>query len=882
MRAFRDDSQLGDSTRFNRLFVSILPGLRRLARRRIKGERAGHTLQSGDLVHRVWLRLRLRAGAIADSAHLFRRARRVMTWILADHGRGRNVREPRGDRRRVPLEPISDPRQDPERRIESLALDEALAKLEGLDRRAATVVRMRREGYSIREISERLRISSSSVEKDYAHCAGLVASGVELVGKMGASASGREGLAMTPDRRERAKSIFDRARALPPDQHRPFVERECAGDDALRDEILELLDHDARAGRDGFLSAGGTGEPGPGSGTAPPSGEAYDSALLETPNIPFVYVSRIRPTPGKTVSAPPLGRVVGFSPDEGLIDEPQLYWDLQKTLRRRLLGGAWIYAWAFLLFSAWDTFSVETGDFWARARLASEWIVALAALASVPIFRFWKDCPVEWMYRITKVVLFATAAFLTCYEVENLRAEGWLAAAEGGKLAAVLEPTVDSIAFRWFVILVAYGFFVPDPAVGPAPARPDRGPMDGVRRKVLRLVMPRTRANLGTWLNAITVWSLVLALLVAAWDGTFLLVIGPWFELALWLVVARAMASYGTYRLMQVETQAAEARELGMYRIERQLAEGGMGAVYFSRHPRLKRPCALKTIRPDQLSDAAIRRFEQEVQTTAALQHPNIVTIYDYGRTNTGVHYYVMEYLEGPNLSRLVRAEGPLPPGRVVHLLRQVALALAEAHWAGAIHRDIKPSNIITARVGRHYDCAKLLDFGLVKPVSGSEAGGVSGRWQVLGTPDYMSPEQARGPDVDHRCDIYSLGAVSYFLLTGKPPFGGHHWLDVIDKHLREDVTPPSRLRPEVPAELEAVVLRCLQKDPADRYQDADALAEALAGCDCWRRWTDERQRAWWEGYHHHPGRPSGHDGDRAARQPVPGMGSTESAAGSD
>ena len=201
-----------------------------------------------------------------------------------------------------------------------------------------------------------------------------------------------------------------------------------------------------------------------------------------------------------------------------------------------------------------------------------------------------------------------------------------------------------------------------------------------------------------------------------------------------------------------------------------------MGEVYLAEHQLLKRPCAIKLIRPDRAGDPrALARFEREVRTTARLSHPNTVEIYDYGRTEDGTFYYVMEYLSGLSLADLVERHGPLPPGRAIYLLRQACGALAEAHAAGLVHRDLKPANIFAARRGGLHDVAKLLDFGLVLPTAEPVAPPSSaGTATIAGSPLYMAPEQATGDArPDARSDLYGLGAVAYYLLTGRAPFEG-------------------------------------------------------------------------------------------------------------
>ena len=216
---------------------------------------------------------------------------------------------------------------------------------------------------------------------------------------------------------------------------------------------------------------------------------------------------------------------------------------------------------------------------------------------------------------------------------------------------------------------------------------------------------------------------------------------------AVFLLTLAAISAFGAHTISRLRQQVVEARQLGQYRLGRRIGSGGMGDVYLAEHQLLKRPCAVKLIRPGELKKAGtIKRFEREVRINATLSHPNIVEIFDYGRTEDGVYYYVMEYLPGLSLAELVARHGPLPPERAVYLLRQVCLALHEAHEAGVIHRDIKPSNIFAARRGGRDDVAKLLDFGLVQPVPPTHLSADPSRvGQIVGTPLYISPEQAMG-----------------------------------------------------------------------------------------------------------------------------------------
>ena len=313
----------------------------------------------------------------------------------------------------------------------------------------------------------------------------------------------------------------------------------------------------------------------------------------------------------------------------------------------------------------------------------------------------------------------------------------------------------------------------------------------------------------------------------------------------LFLVIGTALAIYGSFLVNGLRTELHEARKFGQYQLVRKLGEGGMGEVYLAEHQLLKRPCALKLIKPEAGADPiALARFEREVQSAARLSHPNTIEIYDYGHTDDGTFYYVMEYLQGLSLADLVRRAGPLPPGRVIYLFRQVCAGLAEAHALGLVHRDLKPANVFVAVRGGESDVAKVLDFGLVKLTQDPGAAELTGEMTVSGTPMYMAPEQAVGDrSLDARADIYALGAMMYFALTGRPPFTGETAFAVMMAHARDPVVPPSQVRPGVPADLEQVVLRCLAKKPGDRFPTVKALGEALAACRSAADWGAEPGR---------------------------------------
>ncbi|MDP1562096.1 MAG: serine/threonine-protein kinase [Pirellulaceae bacterium] len=306
-------------------------------------------------------------------------------------------------------------------------------------------------------------------------------------------------------------------------------------------------------------------------------------------------------------------------------------------------------------------------------------------------------------------------------------------------------------------------------------------------------------------------------------------------------------ATWGVYSIGSLRSEAFSAKQFNQYRLSRQLGSGGMGEVYVGEHLLLKRPCAIKVIKPQQASDPKmLERFEREVRSTAKLTHWNTVAIYDYGRAEDGTFFYVMEYLPGLNLSQIVKMFGPLPPGRVVHLLVQICDALAEAHHHGMVHRDLKPANIFASKRGSKYDVAKLLDFGLVRRIVRREAQ-ADGLQPAVGSPLYMSPEQSMGRSMDHRSDIYSLAVTAYYLLTGQPPFRHSEPLKVLRAHANEAPPTFESLNVPVPKDLSRVIFKCLSKSPDDRFPDVDSLRHALLECQCTADWNWHHAAQWWK-----------------------------------
>ena len=324
------------------------------------------------------------------------------------------------------------------------------------------------------------------------------------------------------------------------------------------------------------------------------------------------------------------------------------------------------------------------------------------------------------------------------------------------------------------------------------------------------------------------------------------------------------------YASVHKQEAAAPVEKLGPYVVHRKLGAGGMGEVYLAEHQLMKRLCAIKLINPDQARNRDMRNsFEREAKATAQLTHWNTVEIYDYGTSDDGRFYYVMEYLNGVNLWQFVQKYGPMPPGRVVYVLKQICDALFEAGCAGLVHRDIKPSNVFLTERGHSFDVAKLLDFGLVQPVSKDPVTIKNTSRKLHGSPSFMCPEQAVGATPDNRGDLYSLGAVAYFLLTGRPPFVDDNPIMLIVAHATTPVPTFDEIGATVPEDLANVILTCLERDPADRYASARELRIALEDCDCSHDWTWQNAEEWWSEYK--PGQEEDDADDPTCEQTVIG-----------
>jgi serine/threonine-protein kinase len=338
----------------------------------------------------------------------------------------------------------------------------------------------------------------------------------------------------------------------------------------------------------------------------------------------------------------------------------------------------------------------------------------------------------------------------------------------------------------------------------------------------------------------------------------------PSFSLTIYLIApnfgAAGLAVLFSRVIYRLGTDARRARELGSYQLVELLGRGGMGEVWRAKHRMLARPAAIKLVTPEALGGknkdelSVLKRFEREARATAMLSSLNTIHIYDFGRTADGTLYYVMELLDGVDLETLVEQTGPLPPERVVFLLRQVCASLAEAHSSGLIHRDIKPANIYVCRLGDRHDCVKVLDFGIVAIRDDAEgataATRLTGENAIAGTPAYMAPETVTDADkVDHRVDIYALGCVAYWLVTGELVFDGETAVKIIFGHMEETPVPPQeRMGSSLPDGLQELILDCLAKSPNDRPSSAAEIADRLDAIVLADPWTEARAKKWWKG----------------------------------
>ena len=614
---------------------------------------------------------------------------------------------------------------------------------------------------------------------------------------------------MNAERWGRVGELFDLSASLPPSERAEWLRSACVDDDHLRAEVESLLAHDSQADRDGFL-------PGPEVATPSPRAEA-DQPPQTVRRAAADTETTFLPRPGSTDATDGFAPKAAITSDRGTRAEEDTRSVVQSRLRTLPLIHILIFGVVLLVRPL------------VLGRNPGVIVVLFGAVATtfvgVAFFLSARRFSLGWLRGIEAAMTLTLAGLLIFYEGRAIFNPAL------GESRLIAERIMKNTILLVSLLMLIDAIYVPKSWRRTAMVSTLLAMLPLIALSGAYLIQPDSIQ----WLSE----SLVMGINPIAIFGVD----------TIFLLTLAAISSYATRTISKLRSEVIEARRFGQYRLGERIGAGGMGEVYLAEHELLKRPCAVKLIRPEVVLRAGtIERFEREVRINATLSHPNTVEIFDYGRTEDGTYYYVMEYLPGMSLADLVERHGPLPPGRAIYLLRQIALALGEAHDAGLIHRDIKPSNIFAAQRGGMDDVAKLLDFGLVRPESTvASSSRASDEGQILGTPLYMSPEQATGSrDLDARSDIYSLGAVAYFLLTGHPPFDAETAIEAIIAHARDPVVPPSRIRAEVPADLDAVVLRCLEKSPDERFPTAEALEIALGRCPAASAWDKRLARHWW------------------------------------
>ncbi len=620
---------------------------------------------------------------------------------------------------------------------------------------------------------------------------------------------------MNTERWSQIGELFDLTASLPPAERAEWLRNACNGDDHLRAEVESLLSHDSQADRDGFLGGPGASEADLQSvADLPPANGRRSSADAAT---------SIFHSPEVGAGSDGFAPKAAIAPTRPTRSEEETRATIQSRLRSLPLIHILLFGVVLLVRP------IVLGR--SPSAIVLPYAVVATILTGIALLLSARPFSLGWLRRIELAMTLALMGLLAVYEGRGILGPSL------GEDPLIAERITRNMILLVSLVMLIDAIYIPKSWRRTAIISSMLAMLPLITLSGTLLIRPESVQWLG---EAQSRAGGIIPLAVFGVDAIFLLTLA-------------AISSFATQTISRLRSEVVEARRFGQYRLGERIGSGGMGEVFLAEHELLKRRCAVKLIRPEVVLRAGtIERFEREVRINATLSHPNTVEVFDYGRTEDGTYYYVMEFLPGMSLADLVDRHGPLHPGRAIHLLRQVALALVEAHEAGLIHRDIKPSNIFAARRGGMDDVAKLLDFGLVRPeapAASSSSPQTSDEGQILGTPLYMSPEQATGSrTLDARSDIYSLGAVAYFLLTGRPPFDAATAIEAIIAHARDLAAPPSQLRPEVPEDLDAVILRCLAKDPADRFATAEALEVALGRCSATPSWDKAMARRWWHG----------------------------------
>jgi len=482
-----------------------------------------------------------------------------------------------------------------------------------------------------------------------------------------------------------------------------------------------------------------------------------------------------------------------------------------------------------------------------RAGSSLCWISIVCAVTSVVIFILQNELQPEMAKMLTQPFQRLTILGLVFTSL------GFLALLRGGWVSK--ETLLDLGTVFRVVVAFAIGTFETG-----MPIEEDH-PVRGISGVALWLVFTGFLLPNSPWKAGAAAVGSVLAWPLAYWVNLEIhgFPAAPWNRLFIWVLPIVIMAIWSfvmNARAIKMEVSTHKAEELGSYQLDFMIGKGGMGEVWRARHKMLARDAAIKLIRPDMLAGLSgrqetviRRRFELEAQATASLRSPHTVALFDFGQTRDRAFYYVMELLDGVDLQTLVDRYGPLNESRVVHILVDVCESLEEAHRYGLVHRDIKPKNLLLCRLGLQYDYAKVLDFGLVKSLEPSSESLMTLDGTATGTPAYLSPEVAMGETkIDQRADLYSLGCVAYFLLTGQMVFNEPSSTAIAMAHVQKAPVPP-RQRTEMPISpnLEAIVMKLLEKEPNNRPRSAQELSRLLRAMPDVPRWTKEQAMSWWQ-----------------------------------
>jgi serine/threonine protein kinase len=472
---------------------------------------------------------------------------------------------------------------------------------------------------------------------------------------------------------------------------------------------------------------------------------------------------------------------------EGAADRDEHASNVLSLRRASVIG---VVAWTLFGLTDWYVVSfVHPGRLWLYLALRA---AGLAVLGLAALRMHAEPMPSAGTVRLLDVVVFATLSALVSAQCVEL---GGIASPLSLGIITILACRTAIVPDRWQRGLLPIGMT----AIAHA------GTL-----LLLALCLPSMRPQLG--------------------DGPALGLFGL---NQIFVLGTAAISLVGAHKVWALRRKVYEARSLGRYRLIRRIGRGGMGEVWVAHHNTLRRDVAVKILRPDKMDALTRERFEREVHATSELSHPNTVRVYDYGVTEDGLCFYAMELLAGEDLGTVLRREGPLEPARVVRLLLQATRALAEAHGRGIVHRDLKPENLFITTAGPERDLVKVLDFGLARVTAYEDQETLTHTGFVVGTPAYIAPEVLVGQTADARADIYALGALMYKLLTGVAPFANPDQRAMLVARLRQDPPRPSAISPRaLPADLEAVIMRCLSRTPGDRYQSAAELVEALVACD--------------------------------------------------